>query len=120
MARKRKTNYMGDERFSPDQIFEVEETSRAEKMDWGFVLMNQVALINKSRTFMARGGMFEQQYIDGVKQLHDLLTADFDDKFKADMTKLNKEYVNWFAKSQKKTISFDEPGQFYTDLYTNT
>jgi len=116
MARKRKTNYIDPSETEEYMHDELDSLQRTEKMDWGYILLNQIERINKCATFIPRGDVFEQQYIYAVKQLYDLLFADFTTEFKQEMARLNKTYIEWYKQNQKSAVNIDDPSQFYHTL----
>jgi len=116
MVRKRKTNYIPPEETDAFMQDEDDGLTRAEKMDWGFILLNQIERINKCATLIPRGEIFEQQYIYAVKQLHDLLYADFTPQFKQQMAMLNKQYIKTYHSRQQNTKNEHDLDKFYHDL----
>jgi hypothetical protein len=116
MARKRKTNYIPDEESAEFIQDEMDSLARSEKMDWGFILLNQIERVNKCATFIPRGNVFEQQYIYAVKQFYDLMFADFTPDFKKQMKQLNTRYVNQYSAIQQNTRNQADASRFYYDL----
>jgi|TARA_R100000501_G_C2592544_1_gene92084 hypothetical protein len=116
MAKKGKTNYINPDELSAFMQDEMDSLQRTEKMDWGYILLNQIERINKCATFIPRGPIFQEQYICAVKQLYDLLFAEFTREFKDDMKKLNDKYIEWYRANQKTIGGAQDPGQFYHAL----